>query len=92
MKTIVLICFLFAILIAQKVSYSGHKVFRLSITTQEQAEHLRNLEDQQLIDIWSESPEGVDVRVAPEQFENFERFLYHYKVPSSVYIDDVQVT
>lgn len=91
MKTIFILCLLFTFLIAQKVSYKGYKVFRLNITTQEQAEKLRSLEDQQFVDIWSDSFEGVDVMVAPEQFENFERFLYHYKVPSSVFIEDVQV-
>lgn len=73
--------------------FDKHQVIRFNITTQEQLEALKTLEESQKVDFWSENYEvsQFDVRVPFEQKQDFQtNFLEKYKISHMILIDDLQ--
>ncbi|TKR60303.1 hypothetical protein L596_027568 [Steinernema carpocapsae] len=75
-------------------NYDGHKVLTVKTTTGENANALLDIEKTEgiLVDFWREPWKGngtSDVRIAPEQFAEFERFLKKNKMGYDVMIEDV---
>jgi hypothetical protein len=75
-------------------SFVGHKVYRLTVTTQEQMDKIRQLENDAKIDIWAQNSEKqyVDVRVPPENMHEFRKLvLKDLRVSYQTLVQDVGV-
>uniref|UniRef100_A0A6A7FVD5 Carboxypeptidase B-like n=1 Tax=Hirondellea gigas TaxID=1518452 RepID=A0A6A7FVD5_9CRUS len=80
-----------AVATAEKVSYDGYKVLRLSRGAENvEMSWARAAIGALDLDIWSDSHHGIDVLVGPEHLQEFRTQLRAQGVPATVYIDDVQ--
>lgn len=94
MQKLILLTLFITCFALSPVKFTGHKVYTLTITTEEQQKVLDSFYHRGLVDVWTEgrgSNNQVDVRVPPEHRENFLRFLNQKNIPYTVFIEDVQV-
>lgn len=86
----------------KKRSYSGYKVLRVVLPTEESVNRILALEDEEGIDFWADPrlllrPRGLfvmsatDMLVAPNKVEHVESILREARLTYTALVDDVQV-
>merc|ERR1712240_75284 len=73
------------------VDYSGYQVLRVQVNNQQEAETLKNLEEENLFDFWTEIRLGkhVDIMASPNTISSLETWLGSHSLVFSVMISDV---
>merc|ERR1711892_1034128 len=78
-------------LAVDKVDYSGYQVLRVEINNEQDAESLKNLEEEGLFDFWTEIRMGkhVDIMASPDSIGSLDMWLETNGLTSAVMIQDV---
>lgn len=77
-----------------RVSFAGHKVYRLHVVTQEQMDKIQQLENDAKIDIWGRNAlkQYVDIRVPPQYMHDFRKIVLNdLRIPYKTLVEDVGV-
>lgn len=74
------------------VDYTGHQLVRASPSTAEQVEALQILQHEAGVDFWLEPRQGrpVDIRVAPGQADDLNRFFNHSGLETELLSSNIQ--
>jgi len=74
------------------VDYTGHQLVRASPSTAEQVEALQTLQHEAGVDFWLEPRQGrpVDIRVAPGQADDLNRFFNHSGLETELLSSNIQ--